>query len=268
MEKIGFIGGGNMARAIIGGLVQMMPASSVHVTDHHAEKREGLSRDFGVVAHDSTGSWVTGMDLVVLAVKPQTMKAACAELVPWLNRKGAALSIAAGIESDTICDWLWGYPVMRAMPNTPAKVRAGVTGYWIPPRYPEELASLVVRMFSACGDVIEVKEESQLDLVGAIPGSGPAYVFRFMEAFVRAAMRRGIPEEAAVRMVVGTFFGAAELARLSGEPLAQLRESVTSRGGTTAKALEVLESRGIDAAADEALEAALKRTEELKTLFL
>ena len=125
MEKIGFIGGGNMARAIIGGLVQVMPASSVHVTDHHAEKREGLSRDFGVVAHDSTGSWVTGMDLVVLAVKPQTMKAACAELVPWLNRKGAALSIAAGIESDTICNWLWGYPVMRAM-------RQGLPFYYLP----------------------------------------------------------------------------------------------------------------------------------------
>lgn len=267
MFEVGFLGGGNMARALAGGLAKKLSPEHIHVVDHHPEKLEKLASDFGVTVHAELGDWVTKLDLIVLAVKPQGMKAALVPLVPLLNPKGAALSIAAGIEAESLRGWLKGYPVMRAMPNTPAMVGCGTTGFWAPEGTAPEALECAKLVLSAAGEVVEVKDEAGIDLVGAIPGSGPAYVFRFMEALERAGIKRGLAPEAAKALALGTVYGAAVLARESGEPFSTLRENVTSKGGTTAKALEVMNARDIDGMMDEAIEAALKRTAEMKALF-
>ena len=238
MLTIGFLGGGNMAGALIGGLLAGGPRSDlkVHVTDLHEDKLARLAA-LGAQTHSDVGEWAASCDLMVFAVKPQGMKTALASLMPFLNPDGAALTIAAGIEAAAYADWLNGYPLMRAMPNTPA------------------------------GKVVEVKTEADIDLVGAIPGSGPAYVFRFMEALEKAGIKRGLPPESAHALALGTVLGAAVLADKSGEAFSKLRENVTSKGGTTAKALEVMNNRDIDGMMDEAVNAALKRTAEMKALF-
>lgn len=267
MFEVGFLGGGNMARALAGGLAKKMPPEKIHVIDRHPEKLEKLAADFGVTVHESLGEWVTKLDLIVLAVKPQGMKAALEPIVSLLNPKGAALSIAAGIEAQVLRGWLGGYPVMRAMPNTPAMVGCGTTGFWAPADISSDAVAQAKTVLAAAGDVVEMDDEAGIDLVGAIPGSGPAYVFRFMEALERAGTRRGLSPEAAKALALGTVYGAAVLARESGEPFSRLRENVTSKGGTTAKALEVMNARDIDEMMDEAVEAALKRTAEMKALF-
>ncbi len=267
MLTIGFLGGGNMAAALIGGLLKEKTEDlTVHVVDHHPEKLAKLEA-LGARTHKEPGDWITACDLLVLAVKPQTMKAAVEPIVKLLNPKGAALSIAAGIEAGVLSGWLGGYPLMRAMPNTPAMVGAGIAGLWSPKGMDESLREAALRVLRAGGEVVEVKNESEIDLVGAIPGSGPAYVFRFMEALEKAGIKRGLSEESAHALALGTVYGAAELARVSGEEFSLLREKVTSEGGTTAKALEVMNRLDIDRMMDEAVEAALKRTAEMKALF-
>ncbi len=264
---IGFLGGGNMAGALIGGLVKKLSPEHVHVTDRHPEKLERLRSAFGVAAHETAGDWVAGCDLFVLAVKPQGMKAAAGSVAALLNPKGAALSIAAGIEGAALSAWLGGYPVLRAMPNTPAMAGCGATGLWAPSGAPAEALAWSRFLLSAVGEVVEVETEDGIDLVGAISGSGPAYVFRFMEALQAAGAKRGLSEADAKMLALSTVCGAAALARESGEEFAQLRKNVTSKGGTTAKALEVLDARDISGIMDEAVQAALDRTAEMRAMF-
>lgn len=268
MLTIGFLGGGNMAGALIGGLLAGGPRSDlkVHVTDLHAEKLARLAA-LGAQTHSAVGEWAASCDLMVFAVKPQGMKTALASLMPFLNPDGAALTIAAGIEAAAYADWLNGYPLMRAMPNTPAMVGMGVSGLWIPAGISETAANAARQVLAVAGKVVEVKTEADIDLVGAIPGSGPAYVFRFMEALEKAGIKRGLPPESAHALALGTVLGAAVLADKSGEAFSKLRENVTSKGGTTAKALEVMNNRDIDGMMDEAVNAAIKRTAEMKALF-
>ena len=163
--------------------------------------------------------------------------------------------------------WLGGYPVIRAMPNTPALVGAGLSGLWVPEGTSPEHAEAAEFVMRAVGNVVPCKTEAELDVVGAIPGSGPAYVFRFLEALERAAQKRGFTPEDARELAIGTVFGAAKLARESEESFATLRERVTSKGGTTARALAVMNERDIDGMMDDAVEAALRRTAEMKALF-
>lgn len=268
MLTIGFLGGGNMAGALIGGLLAGGPRSDlkVHVTDLHEDKLARLAA-LGAQTHSGVGEWAASCDLMVFAVKPQGMKTALASLMPFLNPDGAALTIAAGIEAAAYADWLNGYPLMRAMPNTPAMVGMGVSGLWIPAGISDTAANAARQVLAAAGKVVEVKTEADIDLVGAIPGSGPAYVFRFMEALEKAGIKRGLPPEAAHALALGTVLGAAVLADKSGEAFSKLRENVTSKGGTTAKALEVMNNRDIDGMMDETVNAALKRTAEMKALF-
>lgn len=264
---IGFLGGGNMARAIIGGLAAKRPDAQVHVVDHHPEKLQKLVDDFGAVAHASVGPWIGQCSLVVLAVKPQNMKAAVEPIEPFLNPEGAALSIAAGIEASTLKAWLGGYPVLRAMPNTPAMAGCGTTGFWAGEDASAPLVAAAQSVLESVGVVVRVQDEAGIDLVGAIPGSGPAYVFRFMEALARAGQARGLSEKDAAALALGTVYGAAVLAKESGEPFGRLRENVTSKGGTTARALEVFNRLDIDGMVDQAVQAALDRTAEMKALF-
>lgn len=192
MLTIGFLGGGNMAGALIGGLLAGGPRSDlkVHVTDLHEDKLARLAA-LGAQTHSGVGEWAASCDLMVFAVKPQGMKTALASLMPFLNPDGAALTIAAGIEAAAYADWLNGYPLMRAMPNTPAMVGMGVSGLWIPAGISDTAANAARQVLAAAGKVVEVKTEADIDLVGAIPGSGPAYVFRFMEALEKPASNGG-----------------------------------------------------------------------------
>ena len=265
MKKIGFIGGGNMRGAIIAGLVKVFDPHQIHVVDHGREKLDALAR-LGVCAHEKLGEWACGVDFWVWAVKPQNMKESIAEIAPYVKKSAVSLTIAAGIESSSYRSWI-DIPIMRAMPNTPAMVGSGTTGLWIPEGVDEESADLARRIFESVGRVVLVARESDLDLVGAIPGSGPAYVFRFMESLMKAGVERGLSPQDAKALALGTVYGAARLAFETGEDFDVLRKNVTSKGGTTAKALEVMNERGVDSMMNDAVDAALKRTNELKELF-
>ncbi len=264
---VGFIGGGNMGRALSGGLSKRLDPSRIHVADMSAEKRAALTRDFGLQTHEGPGDWVKACTMIVLAVKPQNMKEALAPYADLIGPKTVVLTIAAGIGAESSAAWRPGRTVQRAMPNTPARGGCGVTGLWVPEGAPEGAAEAAEFLLSTVGEVVRVDSEAGVDLVGAIPGSGPAYVFRFLEALAAAGMKRGLPKEDARALALGTVYGAAVLAKKSGEDFGVLRQNVTSKGGTTARALEVFNRLGIDEMVDEAVQAALDRTAEMRALF-
>lgn len=267
--KIAFIGGGNMAAALIGGLVarDVAPASFV-VVEPAALQRETLRERFGVVAIESADlDALKGTGLCVLAVKPQQMRAAIEGLGAALS-DALVVSIAAGIRSGDVSRWLGGHPrIVRAMPNTPALIGRGVTGLYAANGLAEVDRDLAARTLSAVGEVVWVDAEPALDAVTAVSGSGPAYVFLMMEAMQHAACTLGLDERQARSLVLHTFAGASELAIRSDEPVASLRERVTSRGGTTAAALEVFEASPLRAIFVDALRAAERRGAQLGEEF-
>ena len=265
---ITFIGGGNMASAIIGGLLrQSHPASAMQVVEPFDEQRAKLAQQFpGVSLLAESSGLQKPSDLVVWAVKPQTFKAAALASQPRLA--GALhLSVAAGITSDSISAWLQTQRVVRAMPNTPALVGLGMTGLFARDGASTADRALVDAVVKTTGELVWVATEEQLDAVTALSGSGPAYVFYFLEAMRDAGARMGLPPEVAYQLAVGTFVGAATLAQRSEDPPQTLRERVTSKGGTTYAALTSMESAGVKASFEEALFAAQKRAEELGREF-
>jgi pyrroline-5-carboxylate reductase len=267
--KIAFIGGGNMAAALIGGLVarDVAPASFV-VVEPAALQRETLRERFGVVAIESADAdALRGAELCVLAVKPQQMRAAVSGLGAALS-EALVVSIAAGIRSGDVSRWLGGHRrIVRAMPNTPALIGRGVTGLYAAKELPEVDRDRAARTMSAVGEVVWVDVETALDAVTAVSGSGPAYVFLMMEAMQQAAGALGLDERQARSLVLHTFAGASELALRSDEPVALLRERVTSKGGTTAAALEVFEASPLRRIFVDALRAAERRGAELGEEF-
>jgi len=265
--RIAFIGGGNMASAIIGGLLkQGLPAAQVQVVEPFAEARTRLQQHFGVTALEQAGPALAGAGLVVWAVKPQTFKDAAAAVKP--HAAGALhLSVAAGIRSGSIAAWLGTERIVRSMPNTPALVGKGMTALYARPGVGAPDKTQVERVIATTGEYLWVDEERHLDAVTALSGSGPAYVFYFLEAMVRAGGEMGLPPEQARRLAVATFAGASELARASSEPLQVLRERVTSKGGTTYAALASLEGDKVQASFVKALHAACRRAGELGDEF-
>ncbi|MGE0097891.1 MAG: pyrroline-5-carboxylate reductase [Hydrogenophaga sp.] len=268
VPTITFIGGGNMASAIVGGLLrQGHPAAALQIVEPFDEQRARLAPQFpgvAVLAH-SSGLPKTS-DLAVWAVKPQTFKDAALASQPFLV--GALhLSVAAGITSDSIAAWLNTQRIVRAMPNTPALVGLGMTGLFARKGASEADRTLVETVVKTTGELVWVDAEAQLDAVTAISGSGPAYVFYFLEAMRDAGARMGLPPEVAYQLAVGTFVGAATLAQRSEDPPQTLRERVTSKGGTTYAALTSMETAGVKAKFEEALFAAQKRAAELGREF-
>jgi pyrroline-5-carboxylate reductase len=264
---IAFVGGGNMASAILGGLVKKgLPAARVQVIEPWAEARERLSRDFGVAASEQAGPALTQAGLVVWAIKPQAFRDAAAAVAP--HTKGALhLSVAAGIRSDSIAQWLASERIVRCMPNTPALVGRGMTALFARAAASADDRELVERVLAPTGQTLWVDTEVQLDAVTALSGSGPAYVFYFIEAMARAGEEMGLPRDKALRLAIGTFSGAAELARASDEPPQVLRERVTSKGGTTYAALTSMEQSGVGRQFIEAMHAACRRAAELGDEF-
>lgn len=262
-NRIAMIGGGNMAGALVAGLVAAnYPGDFIDVMDRNPPKCERLHKDYGVNTHLAAGDWLKKADIVVLAVKPQGMRQTIESIRPFLNPNAFYISIAAGLRIEDLARWLGSDNLVRAMPNTPALVKAGVVGLYVPSAL-ETKKELAQSVLSAMGEVINVKSEEELDLLSTVSGSGPAYVFRFIEALEEAAVKRGFDSEGARRMAILTVLGAAKLAVSSTDSPAQLRINVTSKGGTTAEALRVMQEKGFMEMMDEAVQAAYDRSQQL-----
>jgi pyrroline-5-carboxylate reductase len=263
--KIAFIGGGNMATALIAGLAgQLTGAGSLHVVDPNTEARERLASQYGVSTAASIDVQVGGADVVVLAVKPQQMRDVAASLKPLLGAQPLLLSIAAGIRIADLSRWLGGYTrIVRSMPNTPALIAMGITGMVAASEVDEAQRSAADKVMRAVGQTVWLKDESLIDPVTAVSGSGPAYVFYFLEAMQQAALEMGLDAEQGRQLALATFTGAAQLAAQSGDPVEVLRQRVTSKGGTTHAAISSMEAAGVKDAIVAAMKAAADRGREL-----
>jgi pyrroline-5-carboxylate reductase len=263
---ISFIGGGNMARSLIAGLVAngFKPAN-ITVSDPDEKQRQLLTEKFAVHGQTDNQQALAGADAVVLAVKPQQLRDVAGSLAANMPTPCPLfISIAAGIRSNDLHRWLGGQcPVIRSMPNTPAMVRSGVTGLFARPGVSDSQRNLAESILRAVGSTVWVEQESELDAVTAVSGSGPAYFFYVMEVMELAARELGLSADAAHLLTIETAFGAAKLALESHEDPAQLRRQVTSPGGTTEQALAVLEQGGLAQLFNDALQAARLRAAEL-----
>lgn len=263
---IAFIGGGNMARSLIGGLVKRgIDPSTLHVAEPVESLREQLVRDFGVNVHADAELAVATASLWLLAVKPQVMRGVCGSLAAKARHaQPLVVSIAAGITATQVQSWLGTpLPVIRAMPNTPALLGAGVTGLFATDNVDATQREQAETLLSAAGATVWVGEESLMDAVTAISGSGPAYVFLLAEAMEAAAIRQGLPDDAARTLVLHTLMGAARMLTESGEPPGELRRRVTSPNGTTQAALDTFEAGGFRDLVDHAIHAATERGQQL-----
>ncbi len=261
---ITFIGGGNMASAIIGGLLrQGHPAEGLQVVEPWDEQRSRLADLFpGVALHPAAGPEMQPSDMVIWAVKPQTFREAALASAPYLQ-DALHLSVAAGITTDSMTAWLGTGRIVRAMPNTPALVGLGMTGLFARDDAGDEDRTLVEQVVRTTGELAWVPVEQDLDAVTALSGSGPAYVFYFLEAMRDAGENMGLSPELALQLATGTFIGAATLAQRSDDPPQILRERVTSKGGTTYAAITTLQAAQVKESFELALEAARRRAEEL-----
>jgi pyrroline-5-carboxylate reductase len=265
--KISFIGGGNMARALIGGLIaQGWQPGDIGVVELDAGKRTQLQTEYGIAVSDQLPS-VAMADIVVLAVKPQQLRD-IAIFLGSLLRDQLVISIAAGIRSADLIRWLGGYDaVVRVMPNTPAQIRSGVSALFAAPGVSAEQRAQAGDILAAVGTTVWLDAEAQMDAVTAVSGSGPAYVFYFIEAMQQAAQELGLSAEQARDLSLQTFLGASQLALQSTETPDVLRAQVTSKGGTTERALLSMETSGTKTAIVQALHAAADRSREMGDLL-
>ena len=262
--KIAFVGGGNMARALIGGLLQRgFAAEGISVVEIDAQVRSQLATQFAVHVAEQPGGELQSSDVVLLAVKPQHMRVV-AEKLGQLLRAQLVVSIAAGVRTADLSRWLGGYErIVRAMPNTPALVLAGISALYAGPAVGVAERERAEEILAAVGTTLWVQQEEQMDAVTAVSGSGPAYVFYFMEALQEAARELGLGADEARRLSLQTFSGAARLAEHSGDDAGVLRERVTSKGGTTERALSSMNSDELKRKFVEAVKRAAERSREL-----
>ena len=266
-QTLAFIGGGNMASAILGGLIQQgTPADQIWVVEPFAQARTKLETQFGVHTLAQAGPELASAGMVVWAVKPQNMKEAAAQAGKFCP-DALHLSVAAGIRSDSLAQWLGSERIVRAMPNTPALVGLGQTGLFARSSVNNADRQWVAQVVATTGQLLWVDSEPLLDAVTAISGSGPAYVFFFIEAMVAAGVKMGLSEAQAHQLAVGTFVGSAELARSANESPALLREKVTSKGGTTHAAITAMQDSHMQQHFEAALQAAQRRAHELGDAF-
>ena len=266
-DNIAFIGGGNMASAIIGGLLKRgAPAASIQVVEPLDKQRQKLKKQFGVQLHAAPGAQLASAALVVWAIKPQIFKDAALQ-TRFHTKTALHLSVAAGITSSSIAHWLNTDHVVRAMPNTPALVGKGMTALYARPAVSEAGRTLVDRVIKTTGQRLWLDDENQLDVVTALSGSGPAYVFYFIEAMIEAGVSMGLNREQANQLAVGTFVGSAALAKASTEPIEILRSRVTSKGGTTYAAITSMEQDNVKTLFMRAMQAARQRAKEMGDEF-
>jgi len=267
-EQIGFIGGGNMAAALIGGLAASRPGALRYtVIEPVAAARDNLARFAGVTCHAAPHADLAACSAIVMAVKPQQFADAARAIAPYAAGR-LVVSIAAGIRCADIDRWLGGQAaIVRCMPNTPALIGAGVTGLYAAGGVSPVQRELATGLLAAVGGTVWVEQEDLLDAVTAVSGSGPAYVFYFIEALERGGIALGLDAAAARKLAIDTMLGAARLAAQSDEAPAVLRERVTSKGGTTYAALVSMGQDGVDTAIVRALAAAAHRAAEMGDEF-
>ena len=264
--KIAFIGGGNMASALIAGLAGRLTAgTNIHVVDPNTGARARLAAQFGVTTADAIDGALAACDVIVLAVKPQQMRDVAAALLPHLAAaRPLVLSIAAGIRGLDLARWLGGYgAIVRSMPNTPALIGMGITAMVAMDGVGAGQRAAADAIMAAVGTTLWLADEAQIDPVTAVSGSGPAYVFYFIEALQQAAVELGLSPEQGAQLALATFTGAAQLAAQSPDPVPLLREKVTSKGGTTYAAITSMEHSGVKEQIVAAVKAAAARGREL-----
>ncbi|HYQ24623.1 pyrroline-5-carboxylate reductase [Stenotrophomonas sp.] len=262
VESITFIGGGNMARSLIAGLVrQGVPPAQIHVAEPVDALREALAADFGVQTHENAADAAAKGQTWLLAVKPQVLRAVCQSLQALAQAQAPlVVSIAAGITSEQLQRWLGGaLPVVRAMPNTPALLGAGVTGLYATPTVDAQQQAQADRVLASAGRTVWIDDEALMDSVTAVSGSGPAYVFLLAEAMEAAGIAQGLSADAARTLVVQTLLGASRMLDEAGESPAELRSRVTSPNGTTQAAIESFQADGFETLVARALRAAQQR---------
>ncbi len=270
LRKLAFIGGGNIATALIGGLVARgFPAARIAVADPDPERCAQLARDYGIAAGAAAGGAVANAEAIVLAVKPQFMREAAATVAPLLPPAGPLLvSVAAGITHASLRAWYGAHvAIVRTMPNRPALIGRGATGLFAPADVSAAQRARAEAIMAAVGTTVWVESETLIDAVTAVSGSGPAYFFLLMEAIEAAARDLGLSIEAARELTLQTALGAAEMALGSRDSLATLRAQVTSKGGTTAAALAVLDAADLRGIVARAVTAAARRSAELAADF-
>jgi pyrroline-5-carboxylate reductase len=265
-HSIAFIGGGNMARSLIGGLVARgRPAGTLQVAEPVPALREALAADFGVKTFATAADAGLGAGTWVLAVKPQVLREVCEALAPIARvQRPLVVSIAAGITTAQIDRWLGGgQAVVRTMPNTPALLGAGATGLYANAAVAAGQREAAESLMQATGITAWIPDEALMDAVTAVSGSGPAYVFLLAEAMQAAGEAQGLAPDTARRLVTQTLLGAARMLDESSEDAAALRRRVTSPGGTTQAAIECFQAGGLGALVDQAIAAATRRGREL-----
>jgi pyrroline-5-carboxylate reductase len=267
---IALLGGGNMGRALIGGLLRRgTRPEHISVGESFAAARDALAKDFGIQATDDNRKAIETASVVVVAVKPQIAGAVLSALQPLLQRtRPVVISIAAGIRVEALESWSGtGVPVVRAMPNRPALVGAGATGLFAPPSVSLAHRDVAEKVMQAVGEVVWVDGEDHLDVVTALSGSGPAYFFLLTELLTQGAIDLGLEPTAARRLAIATLHGAGQLAYAGDGDLARMRAEVTSKGGTTEAAVKSLDSADLRGIVARALAAATVRSRELAEQF-
>jgi pyrroline-5-carboxylate reductase len=260
--RIAFIGAGNMAASLIGGLrAEGVEADAIRASDPGAETRDKIAAEHGIQVFADNAEAIEGADVVLIAVKPQVMKAVCEALRPKPNQ--LVVSIAAGITCASMINWLGEQPIVRCMPNTPSLLRQGVSGLYATAQVSPEQREQAEQLLSAVGLALWLEEEQQLDAVTAVSGSGPAYFFLLIEAMTAAGVKLGLPRDVAAQLTQQTALGAALMATGSDVDAAELRRRVTSPAGTTEAAIKSFQAGGFEALVDTALTAAAHRSAEM-----
>tara|TARA_B110001452_G_scaffold71725_1_gene57934 strand:+ start:5833 stop:6666 length:834 start_codon:yes stop_codon:yes gene_type:complete len=269
MSSIAFIGGGNMASCIIGGMIANgFSAQDIIVSEPGDQSRLRLEDTYSLTTFTDNQAAVKHADLIVLAVKPQIMRSVAIDLAPALDANSVVVSIAAGIPLGALQTWLGANTaIVRAMPNTPAMLLEGATGLFANQHVDPTKRDLVTTIFQAIGYACWVETEAQINAVIAVSGSGPAYIFRIIEIMQKVGQELGLPAQIARELSLQTALGSARMATESATGAAQLREQVTSPGGTTQAALNTFEQLGLEATFREAMRSALNRAEEMAIDF-
>ncbi|MBE7926415.1 pyrroline-5-carboxylate reductase [Pseudomonas saudiphocaensis] len=264
--RIAFIGGGNMAASLIGGLrAQGVAADAICASDPGEEQRHRISTEHGIQTFANNADALAQADVVVLAVKPQVMQAVCRDLAGHLQAQQLIVSIAAGISCESLQNWLGPQPraIVRCMPNTPSLLRQGVSGLYANAQVSAMQKQQAEQLLSAVGLALWLTDEALIDAVTAVSGSGPAYFFLLIEAMTAAGEKLGLPRETAAQLTLQTALGAARMACESDVEAAELRRRVTSPNGTTEAAIKAFQAGGFEALVQQALDAAAQRSAEL-----
>ena len=262
--QITFIGAGNMAASLIGGLrKQGVAAEHIRASDPGATQLQAIQQAFAISTYSDNSLAIANADVIVLAVKPQVMRTVCEQLAPHLTANQLIISIAAGITSASLSQWLGERAIVRCMPNTPALIQQGVSGLYANAQVTAEQRQQAQHLLSAVGLAVWLDEESLIDAVTAVSGSGPAYFFLLIEAMTEAGVKLGLPAQTSAQLAKYTAQGAANMACQSSYDAAQLRQQVTSPNGTTEAAIQAFLNGGFVELVDTAVQSAASRSQEL-----